>query len=784
MPNVRGPSTIERSRIKQSDTRVGILYVDGDSGERTAVRRSLQDSGKFHVVEPDSIEELDVLLASGSFDIVLSELSAWGLRELQVLERVRALAARASVVILTSRGSERWAVEAIKRGAADYIPKIPGYLDRLPDQLLAVARQLTANGKANGTIHAPPAQVEGDQLFKLSLGLLCIVGFDGFMKNWNPAWGGFLGYSSDEMMSVPLGGLLHPDDRARAAESVQRLITGHDSFAIESRVRCKDGTFKWILWNAVPCPDQPVFFATGQDITGRKQAEEQLRESQERFQLIASATKDAVWDWDLRENRMWRNESYRQSYGVPNDAVESPVEWWRNRIHPEDRERIFESMPPQVNDGRQQWILEYRLRRVDGTYAHVYDRGFVIFDSEGEPVRMVGSLMDISQLKNTEERLRESEERFRLAAKATRDAIWDWDLKKGKVWRSEGFQTLWGYRPEEIGDNFNWWVDRIHPDDRERVLSQIPEPGTSDSQQCAFEYRFRRSDGSYADVFDRGFVMFSAEGKPVRMIGTIMDISERRRAEEVAHMQRAELARIARISTMGEIATGLAHELNQPLTAISNYAESCAQAITSRLPGTDEKLLSWIERIAVNTHRAGQMIRRLRSFTRKSEPRRSTAEINELIEEVIDLLEAETRLQNVRVCWEAGPTAFAAVDRIQIQQVLVNLMRNAYEAMAAREPDQRQVIILATIRENKVEIAVEDVGEGIAAENIERVFEAFFTSKPNGVGIGLAISRSIVEDHGGRLWVSPNPQQGVTFRFTLPLSGASDVSTTYCDRRR
>jgi PAS domain S-box-containing protein len=617
-----------------------------------------------------------------------------------------------------------------------------------------------------------PVDEERDRLFEQSLGLLCIIGFDGFLKRWNPAWCGVLGYPYEEMMSIRLRDLLHADDQERVFKVREQLTSGRDSLAVETRVRCKDGSYKWILWNAVPCLEQQVLFATGQDITRRKLAEQQLRESQERFQLIATATKDSVWDWDLRENRIWRNESYRSSFGEPNDATESPVEWWRNRIHPDDRERILQSMPPPVIDGGQQWTLEYRLRRNDGTYAHVYDRGFVIFDAEGEPVRMVGSLMDISQLKLTEEKLRESEERFRLAAKATHDAIWDWDLHKDEVWRSEGFQNMFGYSAEDVCGDFNWWVSRIHPDDRDEVLAQIPQPGVSTSPQCAFEYRFRRQDGTYADVFDRGFVMYSPEGKPVRMIGTVMDISERRRAEEMAHMQRAELAHIARVSTMGEIATGLAHELNQPLAAISNYAASCAQAMASRTPGSDEKVLSWIEKIATNTDRAGEMIRRLRSFTRKSEPRRSTVEVNELIDEVIDLLEAETRLQNVRVRWEASTPIHATVDRVQVQQVLVNLLRNSYEAMIGNGPDERQVVIATNLSHNKVEISVEDVGEGIAAENIERVFDAFFTSKPNGVGIGLAISRSIVEDHGGRLWVSSNPDRGVTFRFTLPLSGA------------
>ena len=375
-----------------------------------------------------------------------------------------------------------------------------------------------------------------------------------------------------------------------------------------------------------------------------------------------------------------------------------------------------------------------------------------------------------SARKEAEAQLRESEERFRLAARATREAIWDWDLRKAHVWRSEGFQTLFGYQPEEVTANWDWWSERIHPDDRERILGQVPTPGSGHSQQTAFEYRFRRADGSYADVFDRGFVMFDVAGTPIRMIGSIMDLSERRRTEEMIQMHRAELAHIARLNTMGEIAAGLAHELNQPLTAIANYAHSSAQAILSKAPGRDETVFTWIEKITINTHRAAEMIRRLRSFTRKSEPHRRSCEINELIEEVVDLLEAETRLHAIRVRWKPIPTVHANVDRIQIQQVLVNLLHNAYEAMAANPSEQRRVTIVLAVGRGKIEISVKDQGEGISAENMERVFEAFFTSKPNGVGVGLAISRSIVEGHGGQLWVHPNPRQGVTFHFTLPLA--------------
>jgi PAS domain S-box-containing protein len=901
---IAGPILMRRSLTKPRATArkrhdtTSILFVGDSRDVRDPSLGHLQGTGLFRITTAQSSAEFRRLLAAEAFDLVVCELAPWGQEELHVLDEVHLREPHLGVVVLTSRGSERWAVEAMKRGAADYIPKTPGYLERLPKQLVAAAGQ---SRRSNTRKAAPPkdprdslvygrilnalavnvalldqhgviravndawkqqafenhfqsaahdvgvdylricdegalqeipgatkiaeglrsvlagervsfaadypcgearherwfrmvtapvrdddrrgavvvhvdithqklAAAERERLFQQSLNLLCIVGFDGYMKRWNPAWCGVLGYSCEEMLSIPLAQILHPDDAPRAAGAIGQLLAGQDTSAIEVRILCKNGAYKWVLWNAVPSVDQGVFFATGQDITRRKQAEEQLRESQERFQLIATATKEAIWDWDLRENRLWRNESYIQSFGEPD--VNGIIEWWRERMHPDDQDRIMALMPPPVREGQQKWQLEYRMRRVDGTYAHVYDRGFSIFDSEGEPVRMVGSIMDISELKNTEERLRESEERFRLASRATRDAIWDWDLRRGAVWRSEGFQSLFGYRPAEITDDLAWWTERIHPDDRERVVAGIPDPSHSKSRQSSLEYRFRRADGTYADVFERGFVMLDADGQPTRMIGTLMDISERRRAEEAAHLHQAELAHIARVSTMGEIATGLAHELNQPLTAIANYAESCAQAIASGAAGREEKLVSWIDKIAVNTHRAGHMIRRLRGFTRKGEPRRSTVEINELVGEVLELLEAETRLQKVRLRWTPTQPAHATVDRIQVQQVLVNLLRNAYEAMAANPPQQRQVTISATAAKDKVEIAVEDRGEGIAPENFDHIFDAFFTSKPNGVGIGLAISRSIVEDHGGRLWVCQNPKQGVTFHFTLPLSGA------------
>ena len=203
-----------------------------------------------------------------------------------------------------------------------------------------------------------------------------------------------------------------------------------DTWESEVRVRTKDGRYRWIQWQGVPCVEEQTFVAACQDVTRRKIIEDELRESQERFDLVASASTNATWDWDLRTDRIWRSDTYLRLLGAPEEDPLT-IEWWRSRVHPDDIERLLEQIPAPTIDGRHRWTLEYRIRRVDGSYAQVYDQGTTIFDRDGQPVRMVGSIIDITELKHAEEQLRESEERFRLAARATRDAIWDWDIRRG-----------------------------------------------------------------------------------------------------------------------------------------------------------------------------------------------------------------------------------------------------------------------------------------------------------------------------------------------------------------
>jgi PAS domain S-box-containing protein len=265
--------------------------------------------------------------------------------------------------------------------------------------------RLVAKQRVSGTV-----EDEWDRLLERSLSIVCIAGFDGRLKRVNTAVSANFGYTPGE--------LVHPDDWPDTEALIQGLARGRSVHGAEVRARDKDGNYRWILWDGVPCVDDEVFLATGQDITSRKVVEEELRESQERFQLIAGATGEAVWDWDLRNDRVWCNEVYHRMFGIPDDEVDSRFKWWQRQIHPDDLERVLAAIPPPIVNGSQQWLLEYRMRRRDGTYAHVYNRGFVIVDGSGNPVRIVGSVMDVSKLKQAQEELRESEQRSRMVDRA------------------------------------------------------------------------------------------------------------------------------------------------------------------------------------------------------------------------------------------------------------------------------------------------------------------------------------------------------------------------------
>jgi C4-dicarboxylate-specific signal transduction histidine kinase len=252
----------------------------------------------------------------------------------------------------------------------------------------------------------------------------------------------------------------------------------------------------------------------------------------------------------------------------------------------------------------------------------------------------------------------------------------------------------------------------------------------------------------------------------------IRNISDRKQAEERARQLQLELIHVARLSTMGEMASGIAHELNQPLTAIRNYAAACEESLRGLPAGVRDPVLEWVREIGDQANRAGEIIRRMRNLVSKRRPQRTRANVPEIIREVVGLFQSELRKRDIQIRLrldEKLPPVEA--DPIQLQQVLLNLLRNAAEAFRPTPPTDFRITVRTRRRDgDQVEVSVADTGAGLSDEASEQAFEPFFTTKPDGMGIGLSISRSIIEAHGGRLWAESNPRGGSIFRFALPMA--------------
>jgi two-component system, LuxR family, sensor kinase FixL len=364
--------------------------------------------------------------------------------------------------------------------------------------------------------------------------------------------------------------------------------------------------------------------------------------------------------------------------------------------------------------------------------------------------------------------LRESEARMALAAEAAGVGVWMWTLATNQVWGSARWLDLFGFTPK-AAVSFEDVIQRIHPDDREVV-----ERGVSHALEARLdyrgEYRVVLPDGTARWVTARGRMQPDAHGNPARMMGVALDISERKQAEEQSVQHRNELAHVARVSTMGQLASSLAHELNQPLGAILRNAEAAELFLQDPSPDLDE-VRAILADIRKDDHRAGEVIERMRGLLKRRAVERRRLDVGLLAGEVLTLVRPDANARRVALALEANPPLPSVEgDRVQLQQVLLNLVLNSLDAVKDNSAPERRVRVRARPAGDTVEVSVTDNGHGIPADRLGRVFEPFFTTKPNGLGMGLAISRSIVEAHGGRLWAENNPAGGATFTFGLPAA--------------
>jgi len=376
---------------------------------------------------------------------------------------------------------------------------------------------------------------------------------------------------------------------------------------------------------------------------------------------------------------------------------------------------------------------------------------------------------EVAQRKRSENALRQSEMYLAEAQRMSRTGSFGWSVGGGEIaWSDETFRIFEYDRM--MKPTLDLMLQRVHPEDRPIVQSFL-ERVSHDGKDLTLEHRLSMLDGSVKYVSAVAHASRDASGK-LEFVGAVMDVTATRRAEEQLTQAQAELARVVRVTTLGELTATIAHEVNQPLTGLVNSGNACLRWLSGETPNVEAARRS-VERMVGNASRAGEVISRIRAMVRKSPPKRDWLSINDTVLEVIALIRGEVQRNRVSLHTElSSQVPLVYGDRIQLQQVILNLFMNAVEAMSGIGEGRRDLLVAsAKDGPNAVVVEVRDSGPGMDETAHDRLFEAFYTTKADGMGMGLAISRTIIAAHGGRLWAIPNIPQGAIFQFRLPTGG-------------
>ncbi|PYJ59616.1 MAG: PAS domain-containing sensor histidine kinase, partial [Verrucomicrobia bacterium] len=383
---------------------------------------------------------------------------------------------------------------------------------------------------------------------------------------------------------------------------------------------------------------------------------------------------------------------------------------------------------------------------------------------------------DMVQAARLASELELSDKRLNLAADSADLGLWEWDLSKDEIWVTPTHRAKLGF-PVSGKITFEDLISGCHPDDRDKVRQTIQD-AIENGKDYEAEFRKVLADGSVRWVAARGRVQVDEHGKPIRLLGVSMDITARKQAELEAARQQQDLAHFARVTTLGELSCSLAHELTHPLTAILSNAQAILRFLARDDADLDE-VREILNDIVTEDQRAGEVIHRLRLLLKKGEPQEQydDVDLNEVVRDVLKLIRNDLINQNVTVDTDLAQSLPAVIgDRVQLQQVLLNLVLNACEAMADCDSSERQLLIASKSEKGTVRVSVTDRGGGVSEGKREQVFERFFTTKKEGMGLGLSICRTIINAHRGEIWATNNGDGGATFHFSLPIVRSDALS--------
>ena len=571
------------------------------------------------------------------------------------------------------------------------------------------------------------------------------------------------GYSADELAHMHITNWFRGEEVGYIAAKMAEVFTEGYGDA-EATLVTKHGTPIPFYFTGVRLVlDGKMHLAgIGIDISERKAAEETIRKSETLYRTLFQSANDAIF---ILQHGLFSdcNVMATRVFGHPREDLigHSPVEFSspRQADGRDSRELAVEKIEAAL-DGKPQ-CFDWTHQRADGSLM-IAEISLNRIEAYAEPT-LLAIVRDVTERKKAEESLR----KLSQAVEQSPVNVIITDLEGNIEYVNRRFSQLTGYTAAEVlGKNPRILKSGRTSEEEYRSLWRTITAGG----EWSGEFLNKTKSGSL--FWERALVTSIKDeaGRITHFLAVKEDITRSKEIEEKLQQMHLQLTHVARLSTLGEMAAELAHELNHPLYAILNYAKACRNVLAEEGPPNLDSLREWNEEIAEIALSAGEAVKRLRSFARRAESPRIACRIEEIVEETLRLVAVETRKARVTV-----ETSFSAdlppvqVERVQIQQILVNLLSNAIEAMQTSPADLRRVTIQTSVCDRAVEVAVSDCGVGLPPGGETKIFEPYVTTKPDGVGMGLSIARTIVDAHGGRLWARSNPEGGATFCFTLPL---------------
>jgi len=584
-----------------------------------------------------------------------------------------------------------------------------------------------------------------------------------------------VGFSADEVVTLDrFLSLVHPEDQDLIRQTIQTVVQSKQEGHVEYRVAGPDGSVRWISSRggvtAKTTGQADHLMGVSVDITERKAAEARLKESRARLAAAVDIAALGFYEIQGSTNKAFIDDRMRSLVGIPDAATHRLREFWNEHLHPDDRERVL-ALSRQVWEGGLDTVsTQYRYLHPQGNLmwlnhvSHVVER-----DSQGRVVRLFGVIRDVTEQKRAEAALKESVGRFKQVVDFVGEFIWEVDANGLYTYASPSVKKILEYTREELVGRKHFY-DLFEPSVRESLKAAALQVFLNKQAFRDFPNANLTKGGKIVHLETSGIPMLDPAGNLMGYRGADTDVTAQRRAEKETRELRSSLAHSDRVTLLGQLASALAHELSQPLGAILRNAEAAELMLQEPAPDLEE-LRAIVTDIRLDDQRAGNVIDHLRSLLKRRSLDLQPVELNGVITEVLSLVQADAAGRHVKlVCSAAPELPNVRGDRVHLQQVLLNLLVNAMDAVGGVATEARKVQVTTHRADGLVEIRVFDNGPGISGGSPERLFEPFYTTKANGMGMGLAVSRTIIEAHKGRIWAENRPEGGACFCFTLPVA--------------